>query len=199
MAEQDHSKTIGKDFDAVRDRLRRMVKVRMDPRLRGRIDASDVVQESYLEAVRRLPEYQAEKKMPFFLWVRFLTGQKLLELHRRHLGTQARDARRELPLEIGGAPEASSVCLAEALAVTGSFSPAKAAARKDQQALLEQALEKLEPGQREVLVLRHYEDLSNVEVARVLNLSEAGASLRHLKAVQRLSELLKQLRSESIS
>src|SRR5437870_9707080 len=98
-----------------RERLRRMVALRLDHRLQGRIDPSDVIQEAYLEASNRLADYLRQPSMPFFLWLRFITGQKLLELHRHHLGAQARDAGREVSLYRGALPETSSAALAAQL------------------------------------------------------------------------------------
>src|SRR2546423_13338373 len=98
-----------------RMRLRRMVALRLDRRLQGRVDASDVIQETFLEASVRLPEYLQQPSMPFFLWLRFLTGQKLVELHRHHLGAQMRDAGREISLYRGSLPGASSAALAAQL------------------------------------------------------------------------------------
>src|SRR6187200_1545431 len=89
---------LGALLDCHRPRLRRIITLRLDTRLQGRIDASDVLQDAYLEAAQRLAEYLRDPKMPFFLWLRFLTGQKLLALRRRHLGTDARDANREVSL-----------------------------------------------------------------------------------------------------
>ena len=98
-----------------RDRLRRMVALRLDRRLQGRVDPSDVIQEAMLDASRRLAEYRQNPTMPFFLWLRFLTGQRLLEQHRRHLGAQGRDAGREISLYRGAMPEATTAALAAQL------------------------------------------------------------------------------------
>src|SRR5262245_52657084 len=100
---------VGELFARHRDRLRRMVQVRLDRRLQGRIDPSDVLQEAYLEVARGLAEYLRNPVLPFFLWLRLLTGRKLQALHRRHLGTQVRDAGREVSLHRGALPQASSV------------------------------------------------------------------------------------------
>ena len=105
----------GKRLEQHRERLRRMLVLRLHPRLQGRIDASDVLQETYLEASARLAEYLDNPVMPFFLWLRFLAGQKLVTLHRHHLGTQRRDACREVSLYHGRLPEASSAALAAQL------------------------------------------------------------------------------------
>src|SRR5438093_6245551 len=95
-AREGDTGALGDLLAAHRERLRLMVRLRKDRRLQGRIDPSDVVQDAYLEAAERFPEYARESAMPFFLWLRFLTAQQLLVLHRRHLGTQARDAGREV-------------------------------------------------------------------------------------------------------
>src|SRR6266849_6544773 len=114
-AGQGDTAALGQLLDGHRKRLRRMVRLRLDPRLQSRLDPSDVLQEAFLEAAQRLAEYLRDPKMPFFLWLRFLTGQKLLTLRRRHLGTEARDAGREISLYHGAMPEASSACLAAQL------------------------------------------------------------------------------------
>src|SRR5215813_9863963 len=103
---------LGALLERHRKRLRRMVALRLDQRLAGRIDASDVLQETFLEVAARLPEYLRQPTMPFFLWLRFLTGQKVMELHRHHLGAQMRDAGREIALYRGALPETSSAALA---------------------------------------------------------------------------------------
>src|SRR5262249_60860342 len=99
-------------FARARQRLRRMVALRMDRRLQGRIDASDVIQDAHIEAMTRLPEYLRQSNLPFFLWLRLLVGQRLTLLHRRHLGAQARDAGREIGLYHGALPQATSAALA---------------------------------------------------------------------------------------
>ena len=127
-----------------RARLRRMVEIRMDPRLRGRLDASDVVQDACAEAVSRLPDWLDGEDMPLHLWLRFLTGQKLLQLHRHHLGAEMRDPRREISLEgavVPGAPDASSVTLASAIADSGALSPSGVAMRAEDADRLRAALE----------------------------------------------------------
>src|SRR6185503_18288624 len=140
-------------------------------------------------AARRLAEYLAEPRMPFGLWLRFITGQKVLELHRRHLGAAQRDAGREISLFHGAMPEASSACLANQLLgkMTG---PLQAAMRAEMRVRLQEALNSLEPLDREVLALRHFEQLSNGETAQVLGISISGASSRYLRALKRLKEVL---------
>ncbi|MEZ6016613.1 MAG: sigma-70 family RNA polymerase sigma factor [Planctomycetota bacterium] len=174
----------------VRPRVARMVALRLDLRLRGRLDASDVLQEAFIEVHARIGEWRARNDLPFFIWVRFLVGQKLAQLHRRHLGTEARDVRREVALALGGSPAASSVTLASAL-VSGGLSPSGVAMRAEQEARLAAALDDLRPIDREVLAMRHFEGLSNAEVATALGLEPATASKRYLRALTRLQELVR--------
>ena len=176
---------IGPLLDEFRPRLGRMVAMRMDARLAGRFDASDVIQEAYVEVTERLPSYLTrEDGTPFYLWVRFLVGQKLLQLHRKHLGAQ-RAALRDVPLSPRSAPGVSSLWAASAL-VAHSASPSLAVARDEERERLRQALEDMGELDREVLVLRHFEQLSNAEVAQVLDLTPKAASARYVRALARL-------------
>jgi RNA polymerase sigma-70 factor (ECF subfamily) len=176
-------------FARYRDRLRRMVKLRLDRRLQGRIDASDVLQDAYLDAARRFAEYAANPTMPFFLWLRLLTGQRLLMVHRQHLGAKMRDAEQEVSLYRGALPQASSVSLAAQL-LGRMTSPSLAAVRAEMQLKLQEALNGMDPIDREVLVLRHFEELSNGETAAVLGLQKAAASNRYVRALKRLKDVL---------
>ena len=179
---------LGRLFDGHRDRLRRMVQVRLDRRLQGRIDPSDVLQEAYLELARCLADYLRNPAVPFFLWLRFLTGMKLHALHRHHLGTKARDAGREVPLH-GALPRASSVSLAAQL-LGRLTTPSQAAVRAELRARVREALGGLEALDREVLALRHFEQLSNAETAQVLGIGETAASNRYVRALKRLKGAL---------
>ena len=172
-----------------RPRLRRMIAMRMDRRLKGRLDPSDVIQESLIDAARRLPEYAKEPAMPFFLWLRFLTGQRLMEQHRKHLGAQARDVGREISLYRGAFPETTTADLAAHF--LGKFSsPSHAAIRIEQKLRLQEALNSLDPIDREILALRHFEQLSNGEAADVLSLDKSAASKRYARALVRLKDVL---------
>jgi RNA polymerase sigma-70 factor (ECF subfamily) len=177
-------------FERQRGRLEVMLRLRLDRRLRGRLDPADVLQEAYLEVARRFPEYRAsEAAMPFDLWVRLLTGQKLAELHRRHLGAKMRDAGLEVTLYRGSMPRASSESLAELL--MGRLTTAsRAAIRGETQLRVQAALNSMDPMDREVLVLRHFEMLSNEETARVLGIKPSAASNRHIRALRRLEGIL---------
>jgi RNA polymerase sigma-70 factor (ECF subfamily) len=176
-------------FARYRDRLRRMVKLRLDRRLQGRVDASDVLQDAYLDAARRAADYAANPTMPFFLWLRFLTGQRLLMVHRQHLGARMRDVGQEVSLYRGALPQASSLSLAAQL-LGRITSPSLAAVRAEMQIKLQEALNGMDPLDREVLTLRHFEELSNGETAAVLGIQKSAASNRYIRALKRLKEVL---------
>src|SRR5262249_22631067 len=162
---------------------------RMDRRLSGRIDSSDVLQDAYLKVRERLKEHQDEPSLPFFLWLRLVTGQTLIDLHRRHLNTQRRDAGMEISLHRGAMPQASSVSLAAQL--FGKLTTAsQAAVRAEHRLIVQEALNGMDPIDREVLTLRHFEHLSNDETALVLGLTKSAASNRYVRALKRLKEIL---------
>ena len=168
-----------------RDRLRRMVQLRMDRRLQGRIDASDVIQDALAEASMRFGDYAKEPNMPFFLWLRFLTRQRLLILHRRHLGAELRDASREISIHRGPFPEATSAALAAQL-IGRHTSPSQAVVLAELKLQIEEALNSMDATDREVLTLRHFERLSNAETAQELGIHESAASKRYVRALKRL-------------
>jgi len=189
QAVQGTGSDLGPLLERHRKRLRRMVALRLDPRLQGRIDASDVIQDAFLEVSLRFAEYQSQPTMPFFLWLRFLTAQKLLELRRHHLGAQMRDAGREISLFRGSLPAASSAALAAQLVGCGT-GPSEAAIRAERKNRLQEALNTMDPLDREVLALRHFEQLNNAEAAQVLELQESAASKRYIRALKKLKVIL---------
>jgi RNA polymerase sigma-70 factor (ECF subfamily) len=172
-----------------RGRLRALVELRMDRRLQGRIDPSDVIQEAYLEAAERLGEYLRRPDLPFFVWLRLLTLQKLALMYRRHLNVQARSIRREVSLFDISLPDEASELLACQLLGRKS-SPSDAAERAERRQELQRALARLDSNDREVLVLRHFEELTNLETAAVLGLKPTAASNRYVRALKRLEEAL---------
>lgn len=172
-----------------RGRLVRMVRLRLDRRLHARVDASDVVQEACLEAAERLPEYARNPSLPLLVWLRFLTAQRLAMVHRRHLGVKARDVARDVPIHGEGRPGVTSEGLADMLAARQT-SPSEAAARREMVEKLLESLEALDPIDREVVCLRHFEQLSNAEVASELGLTVSAASKRYIRAFRRLAGLL---------
>jgi RNA polymerase sigma-70 factor (ECF subfamily) len=176
-------------FARHRDRLRAMVRLRLNRRLLGRVDPSDVLQDAFLEVSKHFAEYARDPKLPFFLWLRHITGQKLIAVHRQHLGAQARDADREVSLYRGALPQASSASLAAQL--LGRFTSAsRAAVRAELQVRVQEALNGMDPIDREVLSLRHFEMLSNAEVAEVLGIRKSAASNRYVRALGRLKDAL---------
>ena len=176
-------------FDRHRDRLRQMIRVRLDRRLQGRVDPSDVLQDAYIDLSRKLPEYATKPDLPFFLWLRLVVGERLLRVHRHHLGAAMRDAGREISIHRGPSPQASSASLAAHL--LGQFTSAsKAVSRDEMQRLLQEALAGMDPTDREVIALRHFEELSNDEVAAALGITKAAASKRYVRAMLRLKAVV---------
>ena len=174
-------------FGEHRDRLRRMVHVRLDRRVAGRVDPSDVLQDAFLDASRQLEGYLAELPMAPFVWLRFLTGQRLMATHRQHLGAQMRNAKREVPFRVR--PQVQSESLSCCL-VGRLTSPSRAAARLELQSRLQELLDGLDPLDREILSLRHFEELSNNEAAEELGISKFTASKRYVRALERSKKAL---------
>jgi RNA polymerase sigma-70 factor, ECF subfamily len=170
-------------------RLHRMIALRFDQRVQGRASPSDVIQETYLQAWSSLADYLRQTEIPFYLWLRGIAGNKLRELHRRHLGAQMRNARREISLDQGPCPEVSSAALAAQL-VGRLARPSEAADRAEMNVRLQKALEGLEPLDREVLTLRHFEQLTPAQTAQVLGIREKAAGMRYVRAVRRLKDVL---------
>lgn len=176
-------------FSRHRDRLRRMVEMRLDWRLQARIDASDVIQDAYLEVATRLDDYFRDARLPFFLWVRLVVGEQLINLHREHLGAQMRDARREVSLYHAALPEASSAALAAQL-LGKQTSPTQAAVRAERVLRMQEAINTLDPIDREIISLRHFEQLTRSEAAQVLGIEEGAAAKRYIRAMKRLKTAL---------
>ncbi len=178
-----------------RQRLRRMVAFRLDQRLQGRIDPSDVLQDAYLEAWRDLEAYIRVPAMPFFLWLRGIAGNKLREVHRHHLGTRMRDPRREVSIYDAALPETTTTALAAGL--LGNLTRAsEEAIRGEVRLRLQDALNTMDPLDREVLALRHFEQLSPTETAQVLGIKEKAAGMRYVRALRRLKEILNRLKCD---
>src|SRR5262245_7878686 len=175
-------------FTRYRERLKRMVGLRLDARVQGRIDPSDIVQEAYMEVARKLEDYLQSPSLPFFLWVRLLTAQKLALAHRQHLGVKARDAGREVAF-YRGYPAASSAALAARL-MGKLTTPSQAAVKAELKIRVQQALNAMEAIDREILTLRHFEQLSNSETALVLGIKEPAACNRYFRALERLRSIL---------
>lgn len=172
-----------------RDAVHRLVKMRLDVKLQRRVDVSDVVQDVLLEANRRLGDYLVQNAMPFHLWLRQIAQDRIIDAHRRHRGSAKRSIDREQQLA-PAADEASAIELVARLE-DPELTPAAAVAQAELAQRVEQAIAAMDEGDAEVLVMRHYEHLSNQEVAQSLGLSEPAAGMRYLRAMRRLRELLK--------
>jgi RNA polymerase sigma-70 factor (ECF subfamily) len=149
-----------------------------------------VLQDAYLHASMKLADYLKNPAVPFFLWLRWVAGQRLTILHRHHLGVRARHVGREVSLYRGALPEASSAALAAHL-LGHDTRPSEAAQRAERAIQLQEALNSLDPIDREILALRHFEQLSNAEAAQLLDIRESTASKRYTRALQRLKAVLK--------
>ena len=176
-------------FSRYHKRLQRMVRFRLNRRLQGRVDSTDILQEAYLEAAKRLGDYLGERPLPFYLWLRHIAGQKLVDAHRHHLGAQMRDAAQEVSLHRGQLPEANSFSLAAQL-LGKLTSPSQAAVKAETRIQVQEVLNGMSSIDREILALRHFEHLKNVEVAQTLGIDESTASTRYLRALKRLKDEL---------
>ena len=173
------------------ERLQCVLAFRLDPRLRGRLDAADVIQEAFIVATARRADFFGQSSQPLFLWLRWVVGNTLLELQRHHLGTQKRDAAREVSSRRrrGGSNGDSRELLVAHLSA-GATGPATAAGRAEAMARVTDALGQMDPTDREVLALRHFEQLSNGEAAQVLGIQERAAAKRYVRALERMRDVL---------
>jgi RNA polymerase sigma-70 factor (ECF subfamily) len=176
-------------FDRYTPRLSRMVVLRLDARIVGKIDVEDILQDTFVEASRRRRDFLDQPSVPFFVWLRQITSQILIDVHRRYLGAQMRDVNREVSLDPWAAASTSSAYLVDQLA-DSLTSPSQMAVRNESVRELSEALRNLKEIDREVLVLRHLEELSNDEVAEVLGIDKSAASKRYVRALERLREAL---------
>ena len=166
-----------------------MIEARLDHRIRGRVDPSDVLQDGFVDVLAKLPGYLADPKISLFLWLRLVVGERLTKVHRDHLGAQMRNAGLEVSLYRGPMPAASSAALAAHL-LGKVTSPTQAAVRAERLLRLQEALNALDPLDREILSLRHFEELTHSEAARVLDIGEAAAAKRYIRALKRLKDVL---------
>lgn len=176
-------------LDRHRRALRRMVELRLDQKIQRRVDVSDVVQEVLVEANRRLPQYLDNPAMAFHLWVRQIAKDRIIDAHRRHRGSAKRSVDREQPLAIPAASDRSTFDLLARIQ-DPELTPAAAATRHEMAQLVEQSLGQLGDQDCEIIIMRHFEQLSNSEVAEALGLTEPAASMRYLRAIRRLRQQL---------
>jgi len=175
-------------FVQYRDQLHRLIEMRLDPRLHSRVDASDVLQESFLDASHRLWDYLDRPKMHFFSWLRFLVCQRLAAVHRWHFRRRKRDPRQETSLSTiwRDGPDSKGAVGEPCAADTP---PSGAAIRLELVQTLHAVLDRLEPADREILVLRHFEELTNGQAAAKLGLTKAAASKRYTRALGRFKDV----------
>jgi RNA polymerase sigma-70 factor (ECF subfamily) len=178
-------------IDRHRNALRHLVRMRLDRKIQRRIDVSDVVQNVLIEANRRLKTYLENPVMPFHLWIRHIARDRIIDAHRRHRGSAKRSVDREQAMVIPGGFDQSSIILAGQL-IDGEKTPAARTMEKELARRVEMAISELDDVDAEVIVMRHYEQLTNQEIATALELTEPAASMRYLRAVRRLRELIQQ-------
>ncbi len=182
-------------FQAHEPHLRRMVEIRLEPALRRRVDAADVVQEAWIAAVEKFPGWCERDALPFHVWLRLVTAETLMRVHRRHLGAHKRDALRESSRITDSRPSVSAVALADQF-VTSATTPTQAVERDEVRTLVQAAIEELDDIDREILALRQFEGLSNDEAAAELAIDPSAASKRFLRALLRLRPALQKLSPE---
>ncbi|WP_417389808.1 sigma-70 family RNA polymerase sigma factor [Gimesia sp.] len=180
------------EYNRYRERLWRIVNFRLDTRLLGRVDADDILQEAYLDASTRIGHYLNDPATTFFIWLRTIVGQTLIDVHRRHLGAQKRDVRREVNTRRRVFSASTSFQIANVL-LGDMTSPSQAALKEELAIQLREALESLNEIDREILVLRHFEELSNLEASEVLEIEPKTASMRYFRALTRLRSILVQI------
>ncbi len=174
--------------DRHRDRLKRMVAVRLDPRLSARLDASDVVQDALAEAAQKLPEYLCRRPLPFYPWLRQIAWERIAHLHAQHLQCEKRSVLRECEMALP-TPDFSRIELAKQL-FAQMAGPSTILRRNEEAERVQRAVERLRPQHRELLLLRYVEQLSVAETATVLQISEAAVKMRHVRALERLRDFL---------
>lgn len=182
---------LGEAFAHYRERLWRCAHFRMDKRLAGRVDADDILQESFLNSAQRIRHFPQDEEVSCFLWFRLIVQQTLIDVHRRHISAQRRDASRERSIQ-APAMAGTSVALAGHL-LAGLTSPSGVAVKKENAYILERALESMNEIDREVLALRHFEELTNNEVAELLGITKKAASNRYARALVRLREIMEEI------
>jgi len=176
-------------FSIHRDRFAQIVQFRMNPRISSRVDIEDILQEAFLDATKRIKHFVDDSAMSPFVRLREIVLQTLVDVHRRHLGVQARDCSREVSLAPQKFGYDTSICL-NVLLIGNLTSPSSAAMHNELSIQIQTALSSMEPIDREVLMMRHFEDLSNKEISQALGIKISAASRRYIRAVKRLGDIL---------
>jgi len=196
-AKLGNQEAIEKLLARYRESLRRMIDMRLDKRVSQRVDVSDVIQDVLIEAHRRLQVYLDNPVMPFHLWIRQIAQDRLIDAHRRHRASAKRSVDRERRLEIAGPPDASTIELAGQL-MDPELTPAARATQRELAERVQECIARLEQRDQDILLMRHYEQLSNQEVATVLGLTEPAASMRYLRALKRLRAVIQSDPTDSL-
>lgn len=191
---QGDEQALATAFSHYRERLRRIVRFRLDYRLSGRVSDSDVLQETFISAAQRLNSFANQTDIPIFLWLRLMVSQQLVDLQRRHLQAEMRDVRKEVSLQPVGPSPHTSVAIAAHL-VQQMTAVSEVMARAERIEKLEEVLNEMDPVDREVIALRHFEELTNIETAEVLKIAPAAASKRYVRAMSKLSALMAKFNS----
>ena len=186
---QGDADAVNRLMDRHRDSLRRMIQMRLDNKIQRRVDVSDVVQDVLVEANRRLQVYLDNPVMSFHLWLRQIAKDRIIDAHRRHRGSAKRSVDREKPLAVQAADDHSTMQLLDQLR-DPELTPAAAATQQEMARAVEQSIAALGDQDAEIIIMRHYEHLSNQEIAQALELTEPAASMRYLRAVRKLREVL---------
>jgi len=184
---------LAEEFTKHNARFRRLVAFRLEPMAASRVDPDDVLQEAWLAAAQRIPNFFTMEGMTFFVWLRLIVLQTIIDVHRRHLGAKMRDAFREVPIDNDRSRDTSHALARQLLG--GLTSPSAALMKAETARKLELAIEGMEPIDREILALRHFEELTNTEVSQVLGIQVKAASIRYIRALKRLKETLGTLSS----
>jgi RNA polymerase sigma-70 factor (ECF subfamily) len=187
LAQRGEQLAVQRLLERHRPRLRRMIDVRLDKRLSARVDPSDLLQDSLLEASRKLNDYLATRPLPFYPWLRAIAWQRLQDQYRRHVQAKRRSVKYEEPTV--PLPDKSAMLLASEFIDPGT-SPSQRLLREESQRRIRESLDQLDPTDREILVLRHLEQMPVAEIASVLSISEGAVKMRRLRAIERLRNLL---------
>ena len=188
--ESEGEEALARFFEIAQPRLKRIVNFRLDYRLGGRVSESDVIQETYVRAAKRIDGYLKKDDMPFFVWLRLEVSQKLHEIHRLHFGAEKRDVRKEMKVGANNNDSGKTSMALAAHIVAQMSSPSRLVEKAEQIAFLEKTLNEMNEMDREVIALRHFEELSNIETAEILDIDPSAASKRYLRALKRLREIM---------